>query len=110
MLDILKDIIRDGLADEWPTPRFVTRVVGLCYEDRQKALAALHPAMPVSLVLEPENRYDPNAVAVVAPRGAQLGYLRASLAALLARRYARGGVFAARVAAVMEVRRETVDG
>jgi len=39
--------------------------------------------------------------AVVAPWGARLGYLRASLAAILAHRYARGEVFAARVAAVM---------
>ncbi|NPV29813.1 MAG: hypothetical protein HPY58_09210 [Firmicutes bacterium] len=40
-------------------------------------------------------------MAVVAPWGVQLGYLRASLAAILAHRYARGEVFAARVAAVM---------
>ncbi|MGQ9498629.1 MAG: hypothetical protein ACUVSP_10175 [Desulfotomaculales bacterium] len=67
-------------------------------------------------------RHGPHAVAVIAPWGAQLGYLRASLAAILAPRYARGEVFAARVAAVMgpdydpndrlyiEVWRETVDG
>ncbi len=102
--------------------RFITRVVGLRYEDRQKELAALQPGMPVNLVREPENRHDPHAVAVVSPWGAQLGYLRASLAAILAYRYARGELFAARVAAVMgpdsdpneqlyiEVWRETVDG
>lgn len=81
---------------------FITRVVGLRYEDRQKEAAALQVGMPVNLTREPDNRYDPHAVAVVAPWGAKIGYLRASLAEILASRYAKGELFAARVAAVMQ--------
>lgn len=81
---------------------FITRVVGLGYEDRQKEVAALQVGMPVNLTREPDNRYDPHAVAVVAPWGAKLGYLRASLAEILASRYVKGALFSARVAAVME--------
>lgn len=81
--------------------RFVTRVVGLRYGERCRELAALKPGMPVYLVREPENRCDPNAVAVFAPWGRHLGYLRAPLAAALSARCAAGEAFAARVAAVL---------
>ncbi|MGQ9513274.1 HIRAN domain-containing protein [Thermodesulfitimonas sp.] len=76
-------------------PRFVTRVVGLRHGTRLAEAAELAPGMPVYLVREPENLHDPNAVAVLAPWGAPLGYLHRPLAAALTARCERGESFAA---------------
>lgn len=82
-------------------PRFITRVVGLRYGDREEQLRALIPGMSVVLMHENENEYDPNAIAVYSPWGAHLGYLRASLAAIVRARLASGEAFVGRVAEVM---------
>lgn len=81
MLDVLKEIVRNGVIDEWPT------------EGPGSSASGTGQAI--------FGRHGPHTVAVIAPWGARLGYLRASLAGILAHRYARGEVFAARVAAVM---------
>lgn len=81
--------------------RFITRVVGLRYGHRFEELEALEPGMLLYLVREPENPHDPNAVAVLAPWGAPLGYLHRPLAAALTARCEKGETFAARVAAVL---------
>lgn len=81
-------------------PRFVTHVVGLRYGSRAAEAAALAPGMPVLLVREPENPHDAGAVAVLAPWGTPLGYLRRPLAAVLSARIDAGETFAARVAAL----------
>ncbi|MEW6173030.1 MAG: HIRAN domain-containing protein [Bacillota bacterium] len=81
--------------------RFFTRVVGLRYGSCESELDELRAGMPVYLVREPENKYDCDAVAVLSPWGARLGYLRAPLAATISARCAGGEAFAARVAAVL---------
>ena len=64
-----------------------TKIVGVSFQnsngsDRQEALAHLHSEpLPLSLTLkpEPDNPYDPYAIAVLSPKGTQLGYLRQAL-------------------------------
>lgn len=82
--------------------RFITRVVGLRYGERLQEVDKLQGGMPVFLALEPGNKHDPHAVAVLSPWGAQLGYLRSGLAAILTARYAAGEVFSARVVTVLD--------
>jgi len=60
-----------------------TKVVGVTFDGRQEAIAALRPGDPLQLVREPGNEHDPHAVRVLAPDGRQLGYLRAPLAGRL---------------------------
>lgn len=57
--------------------------------------------MPVFLVREPKNPHDPNAVAVLAPWGAPLGYLHRPLAAVLSARIDAGEAFSACVATIL---------
>ena len=48
------------------------------------------PGEPVELVPEPKNRHDGNAIAVVGPRGVQIGYLSAERAPYIGGRMQRG--------------------
>jgi hypothetical protein len=56
---------------------------------RSEALMTL-PGEPVELVPEPRNRHDGNAIAVIGPRGVQIGYLSAERAPYIAGRMSRG--------------------
>lgn len=56
---------------------------------RSEALMTL-PGEPVELVPEPKNRHDGNAIAVVGPRGVQIGYLSAERAPYIGGRMQRG--------------------
>jgi hypothetical protein len=56
---------------------------------RSEALMTL-PGEPVELVPEPRNRHDGNAIAVVGPRGVQIGYLSAERAPYIGGRMSRG--------------------
>lgn len=51
--------------------------------NRRFEIALCAPGDPVTLVLEPKNPADPNAVAVFSERGIQLGYLTAERAPLI---------------------------
>jgi len=70
-------------------------VVGLDYANadksnrRSEAMMTL-PGEPVLLVPEPRNKHDDNAIAVIGPRGIQLGYLSAERAPYVGGRIARG--------------------
>ncbi|EZP49846.1 MULTISPECIES: HIRAN domain-containing protein [Sphingomonas] len=56
---------------------------------RSEAMMTL-PGEPVALRPEPKNPHDANAIAVVSPRGVQLGYLNAERAPYIGARLARG--------------------
>lgn len=102
VLGVLLGPVADDVQEFFfKAPEFVTRVVGLRYEERLREAAQLTPEMPVVLVREPENRVDPEAVAVLAPWGAHLGYLRAPLASVITSRCRQGEAFSAFVAAVL---------
>ncbi|GAA0661890.1 hypothetical protein FHT00_003489 [Sphingomonas insulae] len=61
---------------------------------RSEALMTL-PGEPVELVPEPKNRHDGNAIAVIGPRGVQIGYLNAERAPYIGGRMSRGEEVAA---------------
>lgn len=84
------------------TDEFYTRVVGLGYENRAAYLKSLHPGNTVFLIREPDNPYDENAITVVTPKGEMLGYLRRTLAEILAPQMDRGLELNASVAFVYE--------
>jgi len=56
---------------------------------RSEAMMTL-PCEPVALVPEPKNKHDGNAIAVIGPRGVQLGYINAERAPYIGSRMARG--------------------
>lgn len=61
---------------------------------RSEALMTL-PGEPVELVPEPKNAHDGNAIAVVGPRGVQIGYVNAERAPYIGARMSRGEEVAA---------------
>jgi len=61
---------------------------------RSEAMMTL-PGEVVLLRREPRNRHDANAIAVIGPRGVQLGYLSAERAPYIGSRLARGEEVAA---------------
>lgn len=56
---------------------------------RSEAMITL-PGEPVELIPEPRNKHDRNAIAVVSPRGVQIGYLSAERAPYVHGRMSRG--------------------
>ena len=89
---------------------FYTKVVGVTHNNpdassRQTVLKRLVPDQPLSLIREPENRYDQNAIMVCTPsrflrRARQIGYLSAELANEYARLLDAGGRIDARISEV----------
>lgn len=76
---------------------FHTKVVGVTFGDRQKALRELSAGDEILLAREPDNPHVPNAIAVITAAGASLGYLRGVIAAALAPEMDRGARYRARV-------------
>lgn len=56
---------------------------------RSEAMMTL-PGEPIELIPEPKNKHDSNAIAVMSPRGVQLGYINAERAPYISGRMARG--------------------
>lgn len=48
------------------------------------------PGESIKLIREPKNKHDSNAIAVMSPRGVQLGYINAERAPYIGGRMARG--------------------
>jgi single-stranded-DNA-specific exonuclease len=76
-------LVRDRFASIGEANDFYTKVVGVSFEGRQNLIAGLAPGDPLELVREPDNAFDPNALAVRYGR-LQLGYLRREIAQRLA--------------------------
>ncbi len=57
-----------------------TKVVGVTFEGRQEVVARLQQGDRVWLDREPDNAYDPNAIAVCRSNGEQIGFLNRNLA------------------------------
>ncbi|HEV8021396.1 MAG TPA: DEAD/DEAH box helicase, partial [Candidatus Lustribacter sp.] len=62
---------------------FNTKIVGVTFEGRQDLIGGLEPGHELELVRQPENAFDPNAVAVHFGR-LQLGFVRKQIAARIA--------------------------
>lgn len=56
---------------------------------RSEAMMTL-PGEPIELVPEPKNKHDGNAIAVISPRGVQIGYINAERAPYIGGRISRG--------------------
>jgi single-stranded-DNA-specific exonuclease len=68
-----------------------TKVVGVTYEGRQAVVAQLTVGEVVSLVRDPLNQFDSNAIMVIRQNGQQIGFLNRDLAAMLSARMDRLG-------------------
>jgi single-stranded-DNA-specific exonuclease len=78
-----------------------TRVVGVTYENRQAVVALLTEGERLSLIHDPRNPWDSNAVKVVRWDGQQVGFLERGLAAIMAPKMDKyGGTFIATVKSV----------
>ena len=74
------------------------RVVGVTFENRQAVVALLTEGERVSLIRDPDNRFDPNAIKVVRWDRQQIGFLDRELAKVMAPKMDRyGGTFIATV-------------
>jgi single-stranded-DNA-specific exonuclease len=71
----------EGIAD---AETFHTKLAGVSFEGRQDVVACLQPGTVLRLVRQPENAFDPNAVAALDPAGDQVGFFNRRLAAALA--------------------------
>ena len=58
-----------------------TKIVGVTFEGRQEIVAKLQMGDRIWLEMEPDNRYDPNAIRVTRSNGEQIGYINRHLAA-----------------------------
>jgi hypothetical protein len=56
---------------------------------RSEAMMTL-PGEPVALLPEPKNKHDGNAIAIISPRGVQIGYVSAERAPYIGARLGRG--------------------
>lgn len=91
--------LRDPYARIAQAQAFHTKIKGVTFEGRQDTIEGLTGGSDVELVREPDNSYDPNAIAV--RYGAlMLGYIGAGMAAHLAPAMDGGVVYRARVASL----------
>ena len=80
--------------------QFHTKIVGVTFEGRQRFVVRLRRGEQLKLVRQPNNPYDPNAIAVFDSQGNQLGYIRRELAAEMAYKMDRGIQYTAEVTEV----------
>ncbi|NPV80766.1 MAG: hypothetical protein HPY52_10900 [Firmicutes bacterium] len=81
---------------------FYARVVGTRYDDRPKNIKTLKVGDEVYLLHETVNPYDPNAIRVITTASKDLGYLRRTLAEMLAPRMDEGMHISARVTVILD--------
>jgi single-stranded-DNA-specific exonuclease len=74
---------RDPYASIGDSFGFNTKIVGVTFEGRQDLIGGLQPGAELELVRQPDNAFDPNAVAVHFGR-LQLGFVRKPIAARIA--------------------------
>ncbi len=77
--------------------QFHTKVVGVTFDDRQALLRGMEVGQPLLVEREPENPYDPNAVAVLTEGRYKVGYLKRLVAAAIAPQMDRGAAYRATV-------------
>jgi len=64
---------------------FHTKLAGVSFEGRQEVVARLTPGTPLRVVRQPDNEFDPNAIAILDPHGDQVGFLNRRLSGVLAK-------------------------
>lgn len=81
---------------------FVTRVVGLNYENRSQKIEQLRAGEPAVLIWDPLSTPDPNAVRVFSPKVGDLGFIRRTIAPVIAERIRQGLTLSAYIIAIDE--------
>ena len=79
---------------------FATKAMGVTFEGRQEVVSGLVEGQELALARDPGNPADANAIAIRTRAGAQVGYLRRQISALLAPRMDAGVGYSARVLGV----------
>jgi single-stranded-DNA-specific exonuclease len=92
-------LVRDRFASIGEANDFFTKVVGVSFEGRQDSVGGLGAGDELQLVREPENPFDPCAIAV-RYGSLQIGFLRREIAKRLAPNIDAGDRYAARVASI----------
>lgn len=92
-------LVRDRYGSIGEANEFFTKVVGVSFEGRQDRVAGLAPGDALQLVREPDNAFDPSAVAVRFGTLA-LGFIRREIAKHLAPNIDGGDRYMATVASV----------
>lgn len=85
---------------------FYTKLVGITHENedgtlRENLIPTCKPFDPLEVVWEPNNPYDPNAIAIHKANGRMLGYLNSRTAEEVARSMKRGTIWRACVKMAM---------
>ena len=75
---------RDAYAGIAEAQSFVTKVVGVTFEGRQAVVSALVAGQELVVARDTQNPVDANAIALRTMSGAQVGFLRRQIAAVLA--------------------------
>ncbi len=77
-------LARDAYATVAEASRFMTKVVGVTFEGRQAVVSSLSVGQELAVVRDAHNPVDGNAIALKTLSGAQVGFLRRQIAAVLA--------------------------
>lgn len=77
-------LAREEYAGIQDAPSFHTKLAGVTFGGRQERVDGLSQGAPLRLERQPENPYDPNAIAVHDVSGHQIGFLNRRLSAVLA--------------------------
>ena len=77
-------LAREEYAGITDAPSFHTKLAGVTFEGRQDVLADLSPGTVLRLERQPDNAFDPNAIALFHPAGQQVGFFNRRLATALA--------------------------
>lgn len=80
----------EGIGD---AESFHTKLAGVTFEGRQEAVARLSEGTALRVVCQPDNPFDPNAVALFDATGDQVGFFNRALAAALAPEMDAGAVY-----------------
>ena len=80
----------EGIAD---AESFHTKLAGVSFEGRQDVVARLEAGTVLRIARQPDNTFDSNAIAVLDPTGAQVGFFNRRLAAALAPEIDGGAAF-----------------
>jgi single-stranded-DNA-specific exonuclease len=89
-------LARDRFASIGEADDFYTKIVGVSFEGRQDRVGGLKPGDALELERQPENEFDPNAIAVKFGT-LHLGFLRREIALRLAPNIDGGDRYSARV-------------
>jgi single-stranded-DNA-specific exonuclease len=94
-----REYVDDRYASIGDATAFHTKIVGVSFEGRQDVAAGLRVDAPLELVRQPDNTFDPNAIAV--HFGAlQIGFIRRGIATHVAPQIDAGARYVARVASL----------